>query len=102
MSTPNNRRLHKLEMSLTPRQAVILWMTEAHQFPSLYDYMLSLRNKPKNATPLYRLHDQMEKAVTESMQGKPKDEAHRAVRSAYRDAAFLYYLHPPINTLAYE
>lgn len=102
MSITNNRRLHKLEMSLTPKQAAILWMTEAHRFSSLYEYMVWLRDKPKSAAPLYRLHDQMEQAVTEAMKGKSRDDIRRAVRTAYRDAAFLYYLHHQINTIAYE
>jgi hypothetical protein len=102
MSITNNRRLHKLEMSLTPKQAAILWMTEAHRFPSQYDYLVWLRDKPKSAMPLHRLYDQIEQAVIETMKGKPRDEVHRAIRHAYRDAAFLFYLHNRVNVLVYE
>ncbi len=30
-----NRGLDKLESNLTPKQAVMLWMSEAHQFQTL-------------------------------------------------------------------
>lgn len=91
------RRLDKLEVSLTPRQAVILWMEQTHRFRSIYEYVMSLKGAPDTAFPLYVLPDQVEKAIERQMKGRPKQEVARAVRAAVRDTVFLFHLHHQAN-----
>ncbi len=52
-----NRRLDKLESNLTPKQAALLWMAEAHKVDTLEGYAL-LSIEPKHAPPiLFHIHD---------------------------------------------
>lgn len=49
-------RLDKLEdHNLTPREAVIMWMREAHQFDSLLAYGFWLIEQPDDVYPLIRM-----------------------------------------------
>jgi len=75
-----NRRLDKLESHLTPKQAVMLWMAEAHQFETLEEYACHMKTQPDNAWPLRRLGDQMTASVEQALMGRPKDEINWAVR----------------------
>ena len=43
MSATGRRRIEKIEGSLTPRQAVLLWLEEAAQLGSLREYVLSIK-----------------------------------------------------------
>jgi hypothetical protein len=43
MSASGRKRIEKIEDSLTPRQAVLLWLEEASQFGSMRAYVLSLQ-----------------------------------------------------------
>jgi hypothetical protein len=98
VSTAGRRRIDKVEGSLTPRQVVLLWLEEATQFSSLREYVLSIKDQPNSAFPLFRLPDQVEQSARRAMRGKPHDEVERAVRSSVRDVAFLYYLVVQINS----
>ena len=51
MAAKHDKRLDKVEHSLTPRQAVLLWMEEAHQVGSINDYSRSLKGQPKAPSP---------------------------------------------------
>jgi len=96
------QRLDRVESSLTPKQAVILWMQEAHQFPSLDDYVKSLAGKPESAFPLWRLPEQVEGAARDAMKGQAKPVVEAAVRGAVRDVVFLFFLHQQLNRKAME
>ena len=48
-------RLDKVETSLTPAQAVLLWMQEAHAFGSMRAYAEWVVEQPAASYPLYRL-----------------------------------------------
>jgi len=97
MSTSTGRRLDVIETALTPREAMLAWMAEAHAFGSLQVYMASLKDAPDEAFPLLRLGRQMEASVRRSRQGQPRDQVWTAVRMAVRDAGFLYYLFSQCN-----
>jgi hypothetical protein len=90
-------RLGKITTALTPRQAMLLWLEEAHQFPSMVAYMRSLVGKADPAFPLYRLPLQVEQATRSAMKGEPRDLVERAMRSGIRDVCFLYQLHQRAN-----
>ena len=93
-----NRRLDKLESNLTPKQAALLWMAEAHNFDTPEGYALHMKNQPHSAWPLRRLGDQMRVSVEQSRKGKPAVGIDLALRRAYLDVAFLYHLHEGINS----
>jgi hypothetical protein len=93
----SQRRLDKVEATLAPQQVVLLWMQQAHQFPSMYEYVRSLKGGPESAFPLYLLPDQVERAMKNQMKGRPRQEIVRAMRSAVRDTLFLFHLHQQVN-----
>ena len=97
MSASGRKRIDKIEDSLTPRQAVLLWLEEASQFGSMRAYVLSLQGGPQSAFPLYRLPDQIERSVRRAMTGHPRPAVEAATAKAVRDVAFLYYLLVQIN-----
>ena len=85
-------RIERVETSLTPKQAAILWLQEMSNFPNLQEYTFYLKDKPEEAAPLYRLPNQMEQAVRQAMKGRPEAEIWPTVRLAVRDVAFLVYI----------
>jgi hypothetical protein len=90
--TTSKRRLDKLEGALSPTEAVLRWLAEAHEHPTLPEYVQSLLGQPNAAYPLYRLPEEMEISVRQGLKGQPREQIERAVRVAVRDAAFLVYL----------
>ena len=92
------RRVDEFEASLTPTQAAIRWMKEAHEHGSLRAYALSLVGQPDTKAPLYRLHDLVIPGLEKRLKGKPSEEKNRSIRRALKDIAFLYYLQLGINT----
>ncbi len=96
----NKRRLDRLECSLNSRQAVLLWLQEIHQYPSLLEYARSLLDRPETGVRLLQLRDQVERAIQEAMKGRPRGEVEQAVRQAVLDILFLYYLHSHVNQRA--
>src|SRR5919106_2562845 len=95
--TSSKRRLDKLEVSLTPKQAILLWMEEAHQYDTMEQYVQSLKPGPESAWPLAILPDKVATAVEQAMKGRPKQEVHRVARKAVRDVLFLFHLHQQVN-----
>src|SRR5438309_2262724 len=97
MTSVGRRRRDKIEASLTPRQAVLLWLGEAAQFGSMRTYVFSLQGQPTSAFPLFRLPEQVEQSVRDAMKGQPRDQLEPMIRTGIRDVAFLYYLVIQIN-----
>lgn len=97
MTAASDRRLEKIAAALTPKEAVLVWMAEAHACGSIQDYVGTLRDAPEDAFPLMRLSREMEQAARAVMPRKPEAEIWRAVRLAVRDAGFLYYLVSHVN-----
>ncbi len=96
------RRLAKLEGSLSPRAATLLWLTEAHRFPTLPAYVGWLLDQPPQVAPLARVPEQAETAVRAAMRGEPRDAVRAAVRHAVREAVFLVELVLRLNLAAEE
>jgi hypothetical protein len=88
-----DRRLDKVEGSLTPQQAVLVWLEEIATCHDLYDFVDHLRNQPESGRPLARLPDQLRKSIEQAMKGQPKPAVEVEVRRSVRDVAFLLYLH---------
>ena len=89
--------MDRIETSLTPTQAVVLWMGEAHRFPSVAAYVDSLVDGPDTAWPLHRLAELIEPATLEAVKGRPRKAKHWAVKQALRDVAFLFFVHQEAN-----
>jgi hypothetical protein len=85
-------RLDKVETQLSPQQAVLLWLNEAHQYGSEKAYSETFRDTPFEEYPLYRLPEQMKLAVRGAMKGKKPEAIARAERTTTREVAFLINL----------
>jgi hypothetical protein len=93
-----DRRLDKITGQLTPQQAVLLWMQEAHQHQTISGYMDSLQDAPDTKYPMMWLPRQVRQAVHTAMKGEKPDVILRAERKAVREVAFLFYLQLQVNT----
>jgi hypothetical protein len=94
----NGKRLDRLEGSLSPLEAVLHWLDEAQQFPTLPDYVLSLKGQPPSVYPLHRLPEEMQTSVRAGLKGEKRDRVDAAVRTAVRDVAFLFNLVTQTNS----
>ena len=86
-----------LETGLTPKQAILLWFQEAHGFNTIFEYIHYLKSQPDSAAPIPRLTDQVAEAVKQTLKGHPREEIDKAVRQAYKDVLFLFFLHQQVN-----
>ena len=93
----NIQRVAKLETGLTPKQAILLWFQEAHGFNAILEYIHHLKSQPDSAAPIPRLTDQVAEAVKQTLKGHPREEIDKAVRQAYKDVLFLFFLHQQVN-----
>jgi hypothetical protein len=98
MSGASDRRLDKIQGQLTPQQAVLLWMQEAHQYPTISAYMDSLKDAPDTKYPMMCLPDRVAQMVRAARKGEKPEVIKRAERQAVREAAFLFYLQLQVNT----
>jgi hypothetical protein len=96
--TASQRRLAHLEAALSPREAVLLWMSVAHQYPTVPAYMDSLKDAPDTRYPMMWLPEQVAQAVRTAMKGAKPEAITRAARTAVREVAFLFYLQLQLNT----
>jgi hypothetical protein len=102
MTTATSRRLTKLEGALAPREAVLAWLVEAQQYPSLEDHVRSIAGLPVEAAPLSVIGNRVEAAVRADTKGQPRDAVETAVRRAVGDAVFLFSLALQLNVVALE
>jgi len=91
------KRAASLEESLTPKEAIILWMREVHEFGSLFDYGRWLIDQPDDVCPLMRMPAQVVAAVRRQHKGIPDIRLHNEFYRAQKDVLFLYYLHQQVN-----
>lgn len=96
------RRLARLEGTLTPKAATLLWLTEAHGFSTLRTYVAWLIDQPASAAPLVRVPEAAEGGVRAALRGEKHDAVERAVREAVRQAVFLVEFVIRLNTAAEE
>jgi hypothetical protein len=102
MTTAAARRLAKLEGALHPREAVLAWLVEAQQFPSLEDHVRSIAALPVEAAPLSVIGERVDAAVRASMKGQPREAIETAARHAVGDGVFLFTLALGLNVVALE
>ena len=118
--TSGMRRVEKLEAGLTPKQAFLLWLQEAHAFNRIEEYVRHLRTQPDSAAPIPKLTTQVEEAAKQNLKvqprkqintgkylihkhnqilkGLPQQEIDRAVHQARKDVLFLFFLHQQVNS----
>jgi hypothetical protein len=102
MTSATIRRVAKLEGALLPPDAVLLWLAEAQQFPSLVEYTRSIIDLPVEAAPLSVISARVDAAVREASKGHPRDAVETAARRAQGDAVFLFCLVFILNGQALE
>lgn len=90
------RRLDNIDRSLTPTQAILAWITEAHRFSSLSEYGSWLAEQPNDPQPLHRLLHQAAAAIFDNDKVAPEER--EKIKKAARDVVFLYFLHHRVNT----
>lgn len=96
------KRIEKVETSLTPKQAVLLWMEEAHSHGSIQAYALWLKEQPESAYPLVRLPRQVREAVRTAMKGQSREAVGWYIDRAERDVIFLFQFVYVLNTRLME
>jgi hypothetical protein len=97
MSRTTTKRLEQIAVSLTPEQAMLHFLQEAQQFPSLPALVLHYRDLPESQWPLYHLHDQVEHAITQALKGQDRVRMDQALREAHREVYFRFYLFTGLN-----
>jgi hypothetical protein len=95
-------RLARLEGALSPKAATLLWLTDAHQFPTLPAYVDWLIDQPISVAPLERVPEQARAAAVEALRGQPREAVREASHQAVRDAIFLVELVLRLNSVAEE
>ena len=94
----SKRRLHKLEGSLGPKQAVLHWLGEAHAAAgSLPTYVASLIDQPEAAQPFVAIPRRVQDSVWHRMRGEPRSAIETAMDEAVADAVFLLRLVLELN-----
>ena len=63
-------RMDKVEESLTPKQAVVLWLQKIQPYQNLIDYVHYLQGQPESAAPITRITGQIDRTVREGMRGR--------------------------------
>jgi hypothetical protein len=96
------RRLAKVEASLTPTQRVLAWLDEAHAFGTLSTYVDSLLDQEPDTFPINRLAKEAVDATRASMRGKPQEMVGSAVRKALGATLFRFDLVMRINVVAHD
>jgi hypothetical protein len=87
------RRLARLEASLTPTQLVVRWLDEAHAFGDLESYVRAqLLESDPSEPPLDRLYGEAQSGARAGLRGKRPEVVDQAVRSALRETVFRFDL----------
>jgi hypothetical protein len=97
-----DRRLSKIDDTLTPTQLVLRWLAEAHAYGDLVRYVNSLLADDPPVAPLDRLAREAVHGARAAMRGKRPELVDAAVRSALRETVFRFELVMKINVAAHE
>ena len=97
-----DKRIENMEGNLTPKEAVIYWMQEAHQCDSLLAYGRWLMDQPKDVYPLIRMPRQVVAAVRARNKGTPDLRLRDQFYRVQKDVLFLYHLHNQVNLQALQ
>jgi hypothetical protein len=81
------RRLAKVDETLSPTQLVLRWMAEAHAFGDIEPYVASLLAEDPPVAPLDRLAREAVHGARTAMRGKRPELVEPAVRNCARPPA---------------
>lgn len=90
-------RLKKLQMEMSPRELVLLWLEEAKTHGCLVDYTRWLVEQPDAAYPLVHIPGVLREGMRRRLKGQSPETVNRKVREAIRDAVFLVELVKHVN-----
>ena len=93
----SSQRLHKIETTVTPRQAALLWINEAHAHPNLEDYAKWLSESSAARSPFRFVENAIDAFEKSADQQKPEDQQ-KVATQARQEYVFLYNLFLNINT----
>lgn len=97
-----DRRLDKIDETLSPTQLVLRWLAEAHASGDLVPYVNSLLAQDPPVAPLDRLAREAVRGARAAMRGKRPELVDAAVRSALRETVFRFELVMKINVTVHE
>jgi hypothetical protein len=100
--TTTERRLAKVEASLTPLELIRRWLGEAHRYADFTAYAQALYPKGIEGLPLDRLVREAHESAEAVGRGRSQEERSKATQTAMRRTVFLYQLVLRIWTLAEE
>ncbi len=98
----SERRLAKVEASLSPTQLVLRWLAEAHAHGDLESYIDTLVATEPPRFPLDRLAKEAAEAARIKTRGHPRSDADAASDKAVRGAVFRVLLVLRINVVTHE
>jgi hypothetical protein len=93
------KRLTHIETSLTPKQAVLLWLRQEHQGRTSMEYLRYMMQQPSSARPRTRVEGQVVDAIRATMKGQDAGRIHQAVRQGQMYADFLIMLVSRTNSV---
>jgi hypothetical protein len=88
----NEKRLTQIEASLTPKQAVRLWLRQEFQGKTTQEYDRWLIEQPVTAFPRMRVERQVVGAIQAAMKGLDLVRVQQAARQAHMETDFLILL----------
>jgi hypothetical protein len=97
-----DRRLDKIDETLSPTQLVLRWLDEAHAFGDLEPYAASLLTQDPPVTPLDRLAREAMRGARAATRGKRPELVDAAIRSALRETVFRFELVMRIYATTHE
>jgi hypothetical protein len=99
MTTGKTRRLNKIETSLTPREAVQLWLKDALHYSGISEYC-SVTSRLQLPRP--RVARQLKESARHGTSGKPPVEAEEQMRRIVEEGDFLVMLALVVNDAVQE
>ena len=96
MSKPSGR-IENVRTSMTPNQAVTLWMLEAHHSGSMFAYSETLGSGNGAGQLLDGFNRRIKSATEKRLRGRQAGETNAAILSAQKDVAFPFMLHIRVN-----
>ena len=91
------KRLSELESNLSPKERVISWMSQAHEFATFTDYATYCLTRPDEEYPAYQLARQASEAARKRLRGRPPEEIRQGVYQAKKDTIYLFFVHAHLN-----
>ena len=95
--TLNNSRLQKIELALTPKQAVLAYRIEARKLFKTADEEARWLCNPQNMAKVHKRWENVDAEIKRAMKGQAQQDIQRAIRQSRRDICLLLGLHQTVN-----